>query len=374
MRVGERERYALDPSKPPSMTPQLKPIKDQVIVITGASSGIGLVTARMAAKRGARVVLTARNSQALEQAAGEITRDESSRGMATYLAGDVCDESALRRVAEEAVSRFGRIDTWVNGAGVSVYGRLLDVSLEDQRRVFDTNFWGVVIGSRIAVPYLRNGGALINVGSILSDRAIPLQGIYCASKHAVKAYTDSLRMELEHDRVPIAVTLIKPYSIDTPYTEHAKNYLATEPVVPPPVYAPEVVAEAILHCAEHPTRDVYAGGGAKVMATVANLAPRLTDKMMETLFDLQLSDQPDQHRTSNSLYGPTTGLKERGGRASYVAETSLYTQASLHPVLTGVALAATGLTFASWILRKTGQEPKNSGTQPWYQADRHAWR
>jgi len=327
----------------------------------------------MAATRGARVVLTARNHQALEQAAEEITRDESTSGMAAFLAADVSDESALRGVAEEACSRFGRIDTWVNGAGVSVYGRLLDISLEDQRRLFDTNFWGLVIGSRIAVPYLRNGGALINVGSVLSDRAIPLQGIYCASKHAVKAYTDSLRMELEHDGLPIAVTLIKPYSIDTPYAEHAKNYLATEPVFPPPVYAPEVVAEAILHCAEHPTRDVYAGGGAKVIATVANLAPRLTDKMMEILFDLQSSDQPDEHRTNNSLYGPTTGLKERGGRAPYVSETSLYTQASLHPVLTGVALAATGLTFASWILRKAEQRPKDSGAHPWYEADRRTW-
>src|SRR5262245_28252615 len=235
------------------MQVRLKPIKEQVIVITGASSGIGLVTARLAARRCARVVLTARNHEALKQLADEIKGNESNGGMATFIAADVADESAMRQVAEEAISRFGRIDTWVNGAGVSVYGRLMDVSLEDQRRLFDTNFWGVVIGSRIAVPHLRNGGALINIGSILSDRAIPLQGIYCASKHAVKAYTDSLRMELEHEGLPIAVTLIKPYSIDTPYAEHAKNYLATEPSSPPPVYAPEVVAEAILHCAEYPT-------------------------------------------------------------------------------------------------------------------------
>ena len=147
---------------------------------------------------------------------------------ATFVVADVSDESAIRRVAEDAVTRFGRIDTWINGAGVSVYGRLMDISLEDQRRLFDTNFWGVVIGSRVAVPYLRNGGALINIGSVLSDRAIPLQGTYCASKHAVKGFTDSLRMELEHDRLPISVTLIKPYSIDTPYAEHAKNYLRHE--------------------------------------------------------------------------------------------------------------------------------------------------
>ena len=355
------------------MIPRLKPINDQVIVITGATSGIGLVTARMAAKRGARVMLTARNHEALQEAAEAIRGDESSGGMAAFLAADVSDESAMRRVAEEAISRFGRIDTWVNGAGVSVYGRLMDISLEDQRRLFDTNFWGVVIGSRTAVPHLRKGGALINIGSILSDRAIPLQGIYCGSKHAVKAYTDSLRMELEHDGLPIAVTLIKPYSIDTPYAEHAKNYLATEPTFPLPVYAPEVVAKAILHCAEHPTRDVYAGGIAKLMATMANLAPRFTDKVMETLFDMQLSDRPEEDRTNNSLYAPSTGLKERGGRAQYVAETSLYTQAALHPLLTGAALAATGLTLASWLRRRAEHGSKAGGMHPWYEADRRQW-
>jgi short-subunit dehydrogenase len=354
------------------MTPRLKPIKDQVLVITGASSGIGLVTARLAARQGARVVLTARNHEALQQAAEQITADASSGGMATYMAADVSDESALRRVAEEAMSRFGRIDTWVNDAGVSIYGRLMDISLADQRRLFDTNFWGVVNGSRVAVSHLRHGGALINIGSILSDRAIPLQGVYCASKHAVKAYTDSLRMELEHDGLPIAVTLIKPYSIDTPYAEHAKNYLATEPTFPLPVYAPEVVADAILHCAQYPTRDVYAGGTAKVMATVANVAPRLTDKIMETLFDMQVTDRPEQDRT-NSLYAPTTGLKERGGRAAYVAETSLYTQASFHPLVTGAALAAAGVTLASWLRRPSDHPAKGTASHRWYEADKPKW-
>jgi short-subunit dehydrogenase len=352
------------------MAAWLKPVKDQVIVVTGASSGIGLVTARMAAQRGARVVLTARNHEALQEAAEEITGDESNGGMATFLAADVSDESAVRRVAEEAVSRFGRIDTWVNGAGVSVYGRLTDISMEDQRRLFETNFWGVVIGSRIAVPYLREGGALINIGSILSDRAVPLQGIYCASKHAVKGFTDSLRMELEHDRLPISVTLIKPYSIDTPYAEHAKNYLAMEPAFPLPVYAPDVVAEAILHCAEHPTRDVYVGGSGKILSTIGNLAPRLTDKIMTSFFEMQLSDRPEEDRTNNSLYAPTTGLRERGGRAAYVAETSLYTQASLHPLLTGAALAATGLTLASWLRWRAESGETQAETHRWYEADR----
>ena len=331
------------------MNVRLKSIRDQVIVITGASSGIGLVTARMAAKRGARVVLTARNRESLRQLAEEIKENESYRGMATFVAGDVSDEAAVRRVADQAIRQFGRIDTWVNCAGVSIYGPLIDVSLEDQRRLFETNFWGVVNGSRIAVEHLRKeGGALINIGSTLSDRAIPLQGIYCASKHAVKAYTDSLRMEVEHDGLPIAVTLIKPGTIDTPYTEHAKNYLENEMMHPPPVYAPEIVAETILYCAEHPVRDVFAGGGGKMLSVLGRLAPRLTDKVMERmLFTVQQGDRP-KRRDANSLYGPTNGLKERGGISSYVSESSVYTQASLHPLIAGAFVALAGLTLVSF--------------------------
>ncbi|HEU4686550.1 MAG TPA: SDR family NAD(P)-dependent oxidoreductase [Nitrospira sp.] len=205
------------------MSLRLKPIHEQVIVITGASSGIGLVTARMAVRRGARVLLTARNREALQRLTDELNANGSDDA-AGHVEADVADEATLRRVAEEACERFGCIDTWGNGADVSVYGRVIDVSLNDQRRLFDTNFWGVVIGSRLAVEHLRkDGGALINIGSTLSDRAVPLQGVYSASKHAVKAYTDALRMEVEHDGLSVAVTLIKPYSIDTPYAEHAAS-------------------------------------------------------------------------------------------------------------------------------------------------------
>jgi hypothetical protein len=214
--------------------------------------------------------------------------------------------------------------------------------------LFETNFWGVVNGSRIAIEHLRKeGGALINIGSTLSDRATPLQGIYCASKHAVKAYTDSLRMEVEHDALPISVTLIKPGTVDTPYTEHAKNYLEKEVMNSPLVYAPEIVAKTILHCAEHPVREVFAGGGGKMLSALGRFAPRLTDKIMEKMFfEGQQGNRPE--REANSLYGPTTGLKERGGTASHVSESSIYTQASLHPILAGAFVALAGLTLVSF--------------------------
>ncbi|MBA2732669.1 MAG: SDR family oxidoreductase, partial [Acidobacteria bacterium] len=272
------------------MNVQLKKLGEQTIVITGASSGIGLVTARMAAQQGARLVLAARSEDALRQLTNEIT---VAGGQAIYVVADVGQEADVRRIAEAAIQKFGGFDTWVNNAGVSIYGRVLDVSMDDHRQLFETNYWGLVHGSRVAAMHLRKrGGAIINVGSSLSDRAIPLQGTYCASKHAVKGYTDALRMELEEEGAPISVTLIKPSAIDTPYKDHAKNYLPVEPQNPPPVYAPETVAEAILYSAEHPERDVFIGAGGKAISVSGEYAPRLTDKVMKAaLFDIQQTEQ-----------------------------------------------------------------------------------
>src|SRR6185503_8376093 len=175
-----------------------------------------------------------------------------------------------------------------------------------QRRLFDTNYWGVVHGSMIACAHLKTrGGALINVGSVLSDVAIPLQGTYCATKHAVKGYTDALRLELEEEGAPISVTLIKPSAIDTPYTQHAKNLMSVEPQNPPPVYAPDLVAEAILHCAENPERDLYVGGGGKMLVEAGHYAPRLTDKVMEaTMSSLQKSNRQKDVDRPDNLHGP----------------------------------------------------------------------
>lgn len=333
------------------MNIQLKRLNEQVMVITGASSGIGLVTARMAAERGARLMLTARNQQALQQITDEIN---ASGGEAIQVAADVGDEKDMRRVARAATEHYGGFDTWINNAGISVYGRLLEISIDDHRRLFETNFWGVVYGSQIAAEHLRQtGGAIINIGSTLSDRAIPIQGMYCASKHAVKGFTDALRMELEEENAPISVTLIKPAAIDTPYTEHAKNYLPEEPKNPPPVYAPEIVAEAILYCAEHPVRDIFVGAGGKMISALGNYAPRLMDKVMEwTMFDMQKSGRPDRHRETHSLYAPSNGMKERGGYQGHVAESSIYTKAMLHPVITSVAMIGAGIALSGLFRRR----------------------
>jgi short-subunit dehydrogenase len=335
------------------MAVKLKDLKDQVIVITGASSGIGLTTARMAADAGARLVLAARNEEALSKLCDEIN---SSGGRAVYVVADVTNEGDVNKIAAEALNQFGRFDTWVNNAGVSVYGRLDEVSIQDMRQVFETNFWGLVYGSLVAAKNLRStGGAIINVGSTLSDRAIPLQGIYCASKHAVKGFTDALRMELEADGAEISVTLIKPSAIDTPYKDHAKNYLGVRPENPPPVYAPETVAEAILHCAQTSVRDVFVGAGGKALSVLGKYAPRLTDMYMESaMIESQKSDHPDDHGAEDGLYeSRDSSLSERGGYDGHVSESSLYTKASLHPVLTSAAFAigAAGLAYTFYAKR-----------------------
>jgi short-subunit dehydrogenase len=260
------------------------------------------------------------------------------------------------RVAD-AAREFGRFDTWVNGAAVALYGRLDEIPLEDKRKLFDINFWGVVHGARAALPELRRrGGALINIGSMLSDVSIPLQGIYAASKHAVKAYTTALRMELEKDGAPVAVSLVKPGAIDTPYYEHARNRMDRAPTPPPPVYAPDAVARAILRCATHPVREIVVGGAARVMIAGANMAPGIAEEVMErTMFEAQKSDRPAR-RASDNLDGPADPTaRERGRYPGPVFEHSLYTAASLHPARTALAAAGLGIAVAAGVraLRRT---------------------
>ena len=211
------------------MNSTLKPLAEQTIVITGVSSGIGLATA-FAARAGARVVLTSRNEAALQEA---VRRIESGGGRASYVVADVTKPGDLEHAAQETEA-FGGFDTWVNNAGLGIFGRLQDVSEEDSRRLFDVNFWGLVSGSRIAASHLATkGGAIINLGSVVSDVAFPIQGMYAASKHAIKGFTDAFRMELRERGVPISVTLIKPSAINTPFARHARNYLSQEPKLPP---------------------------------------------------------------------------------------------------------------------------------------------
>ncbi len=323
------------------MNIHLKPLSKQVMVITGASSGIGLATAIMAAKAGVKLVLTARNKKALDEIAEKLNKAGAE---VEIVAADIGVEQDVQKVADAAIKRFGRIDTWVNNAGVDIWGRLEQVSDEDSQRLFKTNFWGTVYGSKIAVSHFKKtGGALINVGSVASDRGFPLQGIYCASKHAVKSYTETLRSELQEEGAPVSITLIKPASVGTPLPKQCKNYLEFEPKLPSPVYAPEEVAIAILYAAVNPVRDIYVGFAGKVISTLGRFFPKITDIIaVKLLFSAQKRDVRARERVDNlHTAGPRGGLVSEDALNRPIMP-SLYTRSVLHPMELATALGAIG--------------------------------
>ncbi len=319
-----------------------KPLGSQIIVVTGASSGIGLATARLAASRGAKVVLAARDGVVLARVQAEI---EAGGGAAVAVPTDVGSRAGVAAIVEAAAARFGGFDTWINVAGLTIYGPLTEVTDADSERLLQTNFWGTVYCSLTAVAHLREkGGGLINVGSVASDLAFPMQGMYAASKHAVKGFTDALRMELSQAGDPVTVTLIKPTSINTPLPQRARNYLDREPTLPPPVYQPEVVARAILQAAVEPQRDVYVGGAGRILSDINRIAPVVIDRLAPLVTALQKRREPPR-RPAGALHRTEGAGYVRGDARGYKPGSSLYTQASFRPsaalaVVAGLTLAA----------------------------------
>ena len=333
---------------------KLKPLAEQVIVITGASSGIGRVTARLAGARGAKVVLIARDEIMLAEVAREI---EEAGGTAAYKSADVGDQAAVDAAAAFAVERFGRIDTWVNDAGTSIFGHLLDIPNDEHQQMMRTNYFGTVHGCRAAVPFLRDrGGALITVGSIASDLPAPVMGAYSATKQALKAYVEVLRMELGNAGLPISVTLIKPSGIDTPIGQHTRNYLPGEAQIPPVIYAPELVAEAILSAATRPRREITVGGFGRLQVLLGLHFPWAYELLAPKGADAVLSD-PDRKQPPTNLWEGRGGPERSGEHAAKTF--SLYTKAAEHPAAAALGFAALGgAAWALWSARgkRTGEQ------------------
>ncbi len=328
------------------MSVKLKPLKQQTIVIMGASSGIGLATAQMACKRGANVVLVSRNGEALENICNDLRREG---GRADFVVADVGVREQVRNVVETVIARHGGFDTWINNAGVGVYARIEDTTDEDHERIFQTNYWGVVYGCTEALKHLRQrGGALINTGSISSDIPAPILGVYTATKHAVKGFTNSLRLELNHDKAPVSLTLIKPSGINTPFGAHARNYMSHASQVPPPVYSPKVVASAMLHAAEHPTRELVIGGSGASLISFARFLPRVADRVLEKMFFKTAVDRDRPPRETGALHEAGDGGRTRGDQKGYTLKTSAYTSAKKHPKTTlGIGLATVAAVVAA---------------------------
>lgn len=322
---------------------RLKPLSRQVVLITGASSGIGLAAARMAAARGAAVMLVARDGPSLAEA---VQRIRDAGGRAAFHIADVADRAALEAAADHTAAEFGGLDSWVNDAGTSVVGTIEETPVADQRRLFETNYWGTVNGSLVAARRLRaTGGAIVNVGSVLSDRALIYQGTYSATKHAVKAFTDTLRMELEAEGAPVSVTLIKPSSIDTPFQEHARLSWDLPGVrLPPPVYDPALVARAICFACATPRRDIVVGGGGAAVALAGTLFPRLTDYAMEAIGKPSQEAPPEgDPAMRDNLRQGRPGGRARSALGRHARRTSLLLEAQLNPVATAMAAGLAGI-------------------------------
>ena len=336
------------------MAIKLKPLSEQVMVILGASSGIGRETGLRAASRGARVVVASRNAAGLASLVEQIT---AAGGKAASVICDVTNEAQVRHLARDAAARFGWIDTWVNVAGVSVYALFEDTTPDEFRQIMEVNFMGQVHGAQAALPFLRErGGALIAISSVESIVSLPLHSAYSASKHAVEGVMDALRRELMASRAPVSVTSIKPATINTPFFRNARSKLDVMPKGPPPIYDPGVVADCVLYAATHPVRDLFAGGAGKTMALNQMMAPRLMDTVMAKFgIPASKTDRPDPDGHDGTIY-TTDGDARAQGDFERRARPSLYTWLELHPAARAVAGGVLVAGAAALLRRRRGTD------------------
>jgi len=255
-----------------------KPIGDQVIVVTGASSGVGRAVARGAGQRGARVVVAARGEEGLSAAVEEIERAGSQ---ALAVPGDLSDQRQNEELVRRTVERFGRIDTFVANAIVTVYAEVEQLAPDELRRVMDVNFFGVAYGYWAALPALKEShGTFLHVSSALAYRGIPLQAAYCSSKAAARTFLESARVELQKHGHDVAISLVLPGAINTPQFDRDRQKLGKQPQPVPPIYQPEPYADAVLHCAENPIRELPVSWGAQKLLWGQKLSPKVGDWML----------------------------------------------------------------------------------------------
>jgi len=320
---------------------RLRAVDEQVVVVMGASSGIGRATALRFAERGAAVVVSARGATGLETLVTDIT---ARGGDAVAVVADVSDLDQVQAVADTAVATHGRIDTWVNCAGVALFAPFEHTTAAEFQRVMDVNLMGQVHGAKVALPHLRErGGSLICVSSMGAKRGIPLQTAYCASKHAIDGFVESLRTELRHDKAPVNLTNIMPATINTPLFDNARTKLGVKPTAPPPVYQPHLVVDAIVYAAEHPVRDVVVGGAAKALIVLESVAPRVLDAVLSKVgYQLHYTKERKAEGAPDNLDEPIPNHDSvHGTIGDHALSGSLYTRWRLASPLRRAASLAT---------------------------------
>jgi NAD(P)-dependent dehydrogenase (short-subunit alcohol dehydrogenase family) len=298
-----------------------KPLSEQVVVVAGASTGIGRAAARTLAERGAKVVVSARNGEALAAGVREI-EERGSEGLAVV--ADATSAVDAESVCARAVERFGRIDTFVNSVMVTVYAEVDQLDVDELRRVMDVNFLGRVHTYKAALPHLRKSrGTYVDVNSGLAYRGIPLQAAYCASKAAARVFFESARVELEKHEVPVDLCLILPGGINTPQFDRGRQKVGKQPQPVPPIYQPEVVAEAVARCCERPERELPVTWAAQKLLWGQKLSPRAGDLMLRRIgWDEQTTGEPKPVDSPDNLWETVEGDPGAHGRFDDVARTS----------------------------------------------------
>ena len=291
------------------------------MVVTGASSGVGRAVARAAGERGAKVVVGARGEDGLNAAVEEIERAGSE---ALAVAGDVAEREYNDELVRAALERFGRIDTFVANAIVTVYAEVEHLEPDELRRVIDVNFFGVANGYWAALPALKEShGTFLHVSSALAYRGIPLQAAYCSSKAAARTFLESARVELQKHGHDVAISLVLPGAINTPQFDRDRQKIGKQPQPVPPIYEPEPYAEAVLRCAEKPIRELPVSWGAQKLLWGQKLSPRAGDWMLRRMgWKNQHTGEPKPVDSPDNLYDPLPGDPGAHGRFEGQAKTS----------------------------------------------------
>ncbi|KAL0487224.1 3-dehydrosphinganine reductase [Acrasis kona] len=334
----------------------LKPIAEQAIVVLGASSGIGRETALQLGKQGAKLIVAARSTKGIETLVNEIKSFKRSEVEGVIC--DVADFDQVKALAKKCFDKFGRIDTWVQPAGVTLFAKFEDTTEEEMRRVMDVNFLGQCRGAWAALPYLKknsNGGALIHVGSVESKRSIPNQSAYSSSKHAMDAFTEALRVELAQEKSNVSVTLVMPSNIDTPFYEKCRTKVDGGKYVytgPSPTYKASHVAGAIIHAATNRVRRVTVGDGGAFLSLVQGVAPSTID-IAFTLGGDALMRTGELKRKDDNLYQAIdeVEINRVKGVGMYPMPFSLYNWWFERPIAQYVTYALFVLLL-SWVYMK----------------------